>query len=375
MKSSVFWRWLILVALMAYLFMFSDWLPAVTHNLSNVSAMNGWSIVGLDSVVREKAPATRVIHASTAIQNGDLLDAEAELRSITQSRIALDERGVISMFHLASVLAKQGKFIEAGDVWRQAGLASTPARFCDFMLRNQNLELASVWCRGLPEIAQDGWNYCLRAEYLRRSQMYVEAEQDFQAAVELNDASPECLVDFGRLLHSQQRYEEALYAFEGAVGRDPQPAYLVELGSTLFRLDRLDRAREVLMTAYAQSVTPQDRSVSAITLGTILYFEGAYPQARHYVVEGLLAIDVLNPSAYRSLARIERQLGDHEKAITAYQNAIAGLGENPNPMFLAYRHELAKYLIELERLGEARAMYQEILRIASDDSEALEALD
>ncbi len=345
---------------------------SLESNLDNVRAWHGDSAESIGLVTPHSFATSYLIYADKKARRGDFASAESILSAALER--PTQERSSFWMFHLARILSKQGKSVEASTIWRESGLATIPSRFCEFSLREGNLEQASDWCYDLPAIVPNVENYCLHAEYLRRSQKYAEAEISFALAIATDLAPAECLANFGRLLYVGRRYVEAVKIFEKAVTRDPQVAYLVELGNTLLRLERVEYALNVLESAYTRSATPKDRAIAAAALGSVHYREGNYLGARSYIEEAIYVGNSVDPSTYRMLARIERQLQNSESSIVAYRKAISGLGNNPDPLLLAYRHELAEYLVELGRYYEAQAIFREIISIAPGDERAREVL-
>jgi tetratricopeptide (TPR) repeat protein len=84
------------------------------------------------------------------------------------------------------------------------------------------------------------------------------------------------------------------------------------------------------------------------------------------------AFDGADASVYLYLARTEIKLGHSESAVESYREAINILGANRRLIW--YRYELAKLLLELDRLSEAEEVYRNILRIDPENEVALESL-
>jgi tetratricopeptide (TPR) repeat protein len=179
----------------------------------------------------------------------------------------------------------------------------------------------------------------------------------------------------GGLLRWQERYKEALAAYEQVEGGLPRQGerlkqLLVEaLCGLADNLVRLHTTADVMaghheaIAVYWRAIELDPKAVYPHSgLGSIYRALGRHEEA---IAEYQKAIDLDPQSAYlyHGLGNAYYTLGRYEEAMTEYQQAI-----DLDPQYFLSHNNLADVYMELGRLEEARREFEERVRLSPDDA-------
>jgi len=170
------------------------------------------------------------------------------------------------------------------------------------------------------------------------------AEQSYRRSAEIGPKEWEPRLKLGTLQYRQGRYPDALKTFETA--RELAPGHTriySNLAAVYHQLDRTDEAAAVLQRSL--EITPDNITYS--NLGTLLYFQGRYPEALSAFERGV-QLGANTYLRWGNLADAARMVaGAHQKAHDSYVRAVqlvrehlAANGDDP-----VARSSLALYLI------------------------------
>ena len=138
-----------------------------------------------------------------------------------------------------------------------------------------------------------------------------------------------------------------------------------ERGHALLAKGRPQEAEQVLAAAVA--VGPDDaRALQALIQARLRLRK--FPEAIRDA-ERLVSLRPRDPEARGQLARLNAWVGDHEKAVVLYREALALDRHNPG-----LKSDLADVLLWSHRYDEAERLYQEVLAVRPDHHEALKGL-
>ncbi len=222
-----------------------------------------------------------------------------------------------------------------------------------------------------------------------------EAEASLRLALKLKTPYPEALRALGLLLVSQQRFDEAIPFLKSHVEQEPDHveslkilvsamlksgqqdeaiAYLhkawesshaeetgVQYGRLLIQLEELEKAEDVLRQV--AELHPNARTLSELSL--VLILQGNAQESVNVLLEATKH-DPTFDRAWRGLAGSYDQLGQHDQALAAAEQALRLNRQH-------YRNWLAKagVLLSLDRHSEAiETARHGIALIAPDDEEA-----
>jgi tetratricopeptide (TPR) repeat protein len=166
-------------------------------------------------------------------------------------------------------------------------------------------------------------------------------------------------LDRGTRHFEEGRLEEALAEFRAAADEAPDdPTVLVNLGSTLTKLERYGEAVEAYRAALAAA---PDTVMAHFNLGTLAARFGHDDRAiEHY--EAALAIDPSHASSHFNMANALRRLARHDDALPHYRAVLAA-----DPGNRAARHGEVFALLRLERYAEAKQRIEEGVAALPDD--------
>jgi tetratricopeptide (TPR) repeat protein len=163
-------------------------------------------------------------------------------RTVTPKVAALIERGM--------QLVRAGDFAEAGRSFERAlqqmpELAEVHAMRADALMRAERLEPALASAERALRL-QPAWGEALmlRGNIEALLERYPAAEASFRQALQLGGPGPSLQANLGNVLFEQQRFAEALEAYDQALRGNPAADLLARRAKTLFALGRLDEATQ-----------------------------------------------------------------------------------------------------------------------------------
>lgn len=168
---------------------------------------------------------------------------------------------------------------------------------------------------------------CAEAMLDHRMGRLTEAEAQYRAILAKAPDHADTLHLLGVVAAQTGRYDQAEELIRRAVGVNPQPSFLGNLGSTLKKRGRLDAA----LACYQEALT----------------LNPSHPES-HYSMAGLLL-----------------DLGRAEEAVPSYRQAIAG-----KPGVAVWHYDLATVLMGLGRPEEAAECYGKAIALRGDYVEA-----
>jgi tetratricopeptide (TPR) repeat protein/predicted Ser/Thr protein kinase len=186
------------------------------------------------------------------------------------------------------------------------------------------------------------------------------AEEYYLRSVAAGPKEWEPYIRLGSFYYKQGRYQDALSAYEKArdVAKD-YPRVYSNLAAVYHQLGRTDEAAAVLQRSL--EIAPDSTTYS--NLGTLLYFQGRYPEALSAFERGV-ALGANTYLRWGNLADAARFVaGKKEKAHESYTRAIQLVNEylSTNPDDGDARSSLALYLIRDERPKEALSELDRVL--------------
>lgn len=205
-------------------------------------------------------------------------------------------------------------------------------------------------------------NRALGDFYLRRG-IGSLAVPNYERAVALDSGDVELRYALAKALEYDQRNNDALEAYQGVVGRDPEfgPGQL-SLGSLLYRAGQADPKRYAEARPYLEKYTrlaPNDPRGWSL-LGRDLYFLKLKDEAVEAMTKAA-ALGEKNKDMYTVLGRAQVDRREWQAAIDAYAK-----GE-PN---VTDQFKIGQMLVILGRLTEADSMYKTMISRDSTSSDA-----
>ncbi|MFC1772573.1 sulfotransferase [Pseudomonadota bacterium] len=191
-----------------------------------------------------------------------------------------------------------------------------------------------------------------------------DARQFCEELCDVNSADAEMFYLLGSCHARLGRYKDAVAAFHNSLRAQPgTPSCLLALGGALNRLGRLEDAAE----CFRSVLVAKPKMVEAhCMLADVLAMLGFTVDAReHYELARDLRPDMGGPHIGLGTLAGNRG-GNHKKALVHYQAAV-----DREPEIPGYRCALGMALAEVRRYEEARAHYQEALRIAPGFPDAI----
>jgi|GEM_PF-3693450 len=174
--------------------------------------------------------------------------------------------------------------------------------------------------------------------------------------------SPEAMLYTGALLYAGKRYEEAITALRGALGKDPKlaDAHLL-LGLIYLQREFPEQAEEEF--ASALKLDPK-RVEGHVGLGATHLRLKEYDRAEASIRQAL-ALSPKEAKAYELLGDLHVAQGNYDEAMAAYQTSIQHSPRNPGAhlgLATCYRTKKVYH--------QAVAEYQETLKVSPDSIEA-----
>lgn len=205
-------------------------------------------------------------------------------------------------------------------------------------------------------------NRALGDFYLRRG-IGSLAVPNYERAVALDSGDVELRYALAKALEYDQRNNDALEAYQGVVGRDPEfgPGQL-SLGSLLYRAGQADPKRYAEARPYLEKYTqlaPNDPRGWSL-LGRDLYFLKLKDEAVEAMTKAV-SLGEKNKDMYTILGRAQVDRREWQAAIDAYAK-----GE-PN---VTDQFKIGQMLVILGRLTEADSMYKAMIARDSTSSDA-----
>jgi tetratricopeptide (TPR) repeat protein len=185
------------------------------------------------------------------------------------------------------------------------------------------------------------------------------AEQLYRRSVDAGPNEWEPYVRLGGFYYRQSRYQDALVTYEKGRSLAPDHArFYSNLGAVYHQLERTDEAARMFQRAL--EIAPD--SITYSNLGTLLYFQGKYPEALS-ALERSVALGANTYLRWGNLADAARMTaGGQEKAHESYTRAIqlarGDLAKNPGrteircniALYLARDGQPKEALAELDRV-------------------------
>lgn len=205
-------------------------------------------------------------------------------------------------------------------------------------------------------------NRALGDFYLRRG-IGSLAIPNYERAVALDSGDVELRYALAKALEYDQRNNDALEAYQGVVGRDPEfgPGQL-SLGSLLYRAGQADPKRYAEARAPLEKYTqlaPQDPRGWSL-LGRDLYFLKLKDEAVEAMAKAA-ALGEKNKDMYTILGRAYVDKREWQKAIDAYAKG------DPN---VTDQFKIGQMLVILGQLTQADSMYKAMIARDSTSSDA-----
>ncbi len=284
-----------------------------------------------------------------------------------------------------ATLLQSAQYLEAARAFERAAqqsptLADAHAMRADALMRGGKPEpaLASVE-RALRLRPDWGEALVLRGNIEALLGRHPDAERSFRSALASVGDLPELRANLGHALQQQQRWAEALAAYEAALAKRPESASLhFWKGQMLWALSRpgdaehsfrravaldgglLDACRGLAVVLYqtrryAEAEIPcrqvLDRDASAESIGQlcdILTAQGRHAEAETFLRERLSALPV-DPALLNKLGGLFWRRGKVDEAIDAYRQAAACASSREDPRFIEAKVDEAVALLSLGR--------------------------
>ena len=265
--------------------------------------------------------------------------------------IALDPQNPQIHYRLAELYKERGDYVQADRHYQQA------------------LDAA-------PEFVAA---YLGQGDVAMAMELYVRAIERYQRALELQTGSRTIELRLAGAYVRDQQYEEARPLLEGVLADDPDNATaLVLMGDLLLGEGQPEAAIEQYQAALRRNPTSEVQ----LKLARALLAAGRYDDAKREF-QDLVRRFPYRGEAYAGLGDVYRELGDDDRALELYQDAlrrtydvaakeaIAEKIVELAPDDLGARFRLAEYYREQYKYDAAIRQYQEIL---SRDPENVDAL-
>ncbi|MFZ0957879.1 MAG: tetratricopeptide repeat protein [Candidatus Sulfotelmatobacter sp.] len=189
---------------------------------------------------------------------------------------------------------------------------------------------------------------------------YSDADKWLTRALQSAPADGEIWYYLGRTKYNENRFEEAIDAFQRCLKLDPANLRAeYNLGLAYEGLGRTEDAAEAFRTAIGWQENKLNQEAEPfIDLGSLLLDENQAQQALHYLVQAV-AIAPQEFRAHEQLGRAYERLGQMEKAQAEFEKAVAQAPQNPRLHYVlgqVYRKEglAEKAKVEFDRSSELR---------------------
>jgi len=185
-----------------------------------------------------------------------------------------------------------------------------------------------------------------------------------QEMIEKNLSEADRLFLQGNKFYSEQKYAEAVAAYQEALKLNPQQwAYYFNLGLSYKKMGQKEEALKAFRQA--QSLNPESFSANK-ELGESLAKEGNFEEARHYYEKAVL-INPEDMDAFYNLGICWLNLGELEKAVEAFEKVL-----QLNKDYAEAYYQLGTIFISLNRVNEAIASLETFLKLAPADDPRVE---
>jgi len=238
-------------------------------------------------------------------------------RTVTPKVAALIERGM--------QLVRAGDFPEAGRAFERAlqqmpELAEVHAMRADALMRAERLEpaLASIE-RALRLRPAWGEALMLRGNVEALLERYPAAEASFRQALKLGGPSPSLQGNLGNVLFEQERFAEALEAYDQALRGNPAVELLARRAKTLFALGRRDEAAQ----AWEAVLERDPASLEAMEQLLLLYMGARRMDDLAALCARGVALAPLDPAFRIGEGWVAAWAGDEEASLEKYRQAAA----------------------------------------------------
>jgi tetratricopeptide (TPR) repeat protein len=177
-----------------------------------------------------------------------------------------------------------------------------------------------------------------------------------QEMAEKNLSEADRLFLQGNKFYSEQKYAEAVAAYQEALKLNPQQwAYYFNLGLSYKKMGQKEEALKAFRQA--QSLNPESFSANK-ELGESLAKEGNFEEAHHYYEKAVL-INPEDADAFYNLGICWLNLGELEKAVEAFEKVL-----QLNKDYAEAYYQLGTVFISLNRINEAIASLETFLKLA-----------
>jgi tetratricopeptide (TPR) repeat protein len=184
---------------------------------------------------------------------------------------------------------------------------------------------------------------------------------EFQKGLVLDPSDVNLHNSLGVCYGVQEKYNEALNAFDRAIGLAPDevmPVY--NKGYVLSAMGEKDRAMDCFLTANEKE---PDVFEIVFHIGQTLLEEGNAEKAKLFL-ENAVRLNERSGPAHKSLGRCLKQLGHHKKALKAYKTAV-----KINPSDAQSLCDLGRLYLQLgESLDVATVFCEQSVRLEPDNA-------
>jgi tetratricopeptide (TPR) repeat protein len=167
--------------------------------------------------------------------------------------------------------------------------------------------------------------YLFNGVALMERDHYNEAESSFNTGIKLVSGNSPLLVQFytylGDVYNRQKKYNLSDESYDKALKMDPENSYVLNNYAYYLSLrnENLDKAE--IMSAKSVKLDPNN-AANMDTYGWIFYKQGKYTDALEWVKKAVSATSAADPDVLEHLGDIYYKMGDTEKAILNWQNAL-----------------------------------------------------
>jgi len=271
-------------------------------------------------------------------------------RTVTPKVAALIERG---MQH-----ARAGEFAEAGRAFERVlqqmpELAEVHAMRADALMRADKLEPA-LTCAERALRLRPGWGEALmlRGNIEAMLERYAAAETSFRQALQLGAPNPSLHANLGNVLFEQERFAEALEAYEHALRGNQAVELLIRRAKTLYALGRRDEATQ----AWEAVLEREPASLEAMEQLLLLYMGARRMDDLAALCARGAALAPRDPAFRIGEGWVAAWGGDDEASLEKYRQAAALAPKGDKLYYEAVLSE-AMSLFKLERWQEGWQRY------------------
>lgn len=259
----------------------------------------------------------------------------------------------------ARILAKLDP--ERAEQWLKAGLPGPGQVFVYFDL------CLWYWDEGLTREAAEACRHSdVTAEYWLRRGIAIETESNWAEAIPFYEMATQVEPESGKAWHRlgtrlvlEQRYEEAILAFQQAVALGF--AAYTDLGQAYLQTGNLEEARKVLLEGI--EIYPESQ-YAYLYLGQIAETQEDWGDADKWY-ERLAQIAPGYGVAYSARGRIAVRLGQYEQAVLYFQQAT-----QVEPERIGNWLDLGDAAARAHDTATARTAYQQALVLQPDNQQA-----